>query len=199
MAEEIKDLIEKIQTEGVNVAKEKAKQIETQASKQAEEIIKKAKNEAVKIITEAEDKIHKLEQASKKSLSHAGRDLLISLKKEINALLDKIMVLAIRQTLTHLELTKILHSLVTDTAKQNKNNITILVNKDDLEKLNKTFLAELKEELKKGITLKAKEDISAGFLISYDAEKSYFDFTDKALAEYLSQHLKPELAKLLKE
>ena len=107
--------------------------------------------------------------------------------------------MSVRQALTANELTKILHSLIADNVKQNKSNIIISVSKEDLTKLEKGFLAELKEEVKKGITIKSSEDILAGFLISYDAGKSYFDFTDKALADYLGQYLKPELAKFIKE
>lgn len=198
MAEEIKQLIEKIQQEGIKVAEDKAQEIESQAKKQAEQIIQKAKNEADKIIAQAKDKVNKLEEASKASLSQAGRNLLISLKKDVNALLNKIIILSVRQALTVNELSKILHSLITDNVKQNKSNIIISVSKEDLAKLEKGFLAELKEEVKKGITINASEDILAGFLISYDAGKSYFDFTDKALADYLGQYLKPELAKFIK-
>jgi vacuolar-type H+-ATPase subunit E/Vma4 len=42
------------------------------------------------------------------------------------------------------------------------------------------------------------EDISSGFIISYDQGKSYFDFSDKALAEYIAGYLKPQLSEILK-
>lgn len=199
MAEEINQLIEKIQQEGIQAAEEKAKVIESQAKKDAGQIIEKAKNEAQIIILEAEDKIKRLEEASKTSLSQAGRNLLIGLRKEINGLLGKVLILTVRQSLQAQELSEILHSLISECVKHNKGSIVISVSKEDLERLEKTFLSGLKEELKKGITLKGSEDISAGFLISFDAGKSHFDFTDEALADYLGQYLKPKLAKLLKE
>lgn len=199
MAEEIKELIEKIQREGIQAAEEKAREIESQAKKEAEEIIQRAKNEAEKIISLAQEKIGRQEEASKTSLSQAGRNLLISLRKEINTLLDKALVLSVREALTPNELVKILHSLITESAKPGKSNIIVSLNKEDLTKLEKSFFAELKEEAKKGVILKAKDDIQAGFLISFDAGKSHFDFTDKSLAEYIGEHLKPELAKILKE
>lgn len=199
MAEDINQLIEKIQQEGIQAAEEKAKEIQSQAKKDAGQIIEKAKNEAQIIILEAEDKIKRLEEASKTSLSQAGRNLLISLRKEINDSLGKVLILTVRQSLQAQELSKILHSLISESVKQNKSSIVISVSKEDSEKLEKTFLSGLKEEIKKGITLKGSEDISAGFLISYDAGKSHFDFTDEALADYIRGYLKPELAKLLKE
>ncbi|MDP2938668.1 MAG: hypothetical protein Q8O13_01095 [Candidatus Omnitrophota bacterium] len=199
MSEEIKELIEKIQQEGVKQAEEKAGQIEAKSKQQAEQIIVQARNEAEKILEQAKEKVEKLEQASKTCLTQAGRDLLINLRKEINGCLDKIMVLSIREALNPEALAKILHSLINETAKHNKSNIIISLSKDDFEKIGEGFLSELKEELKKGITLQPSEDISAGFLISFDAGKSCFDFTGKALAEYIGQYIRPDLAKLLKE
>jgi len=59
------------------------------------------------------------------------------------------------------------------------------------------ILKELKEEAKKGIVLQPSDEIRAGFMISFDKGKSYFDFTDKALGEYISIHLQPRLRDLL--
>ncbi|MEW6008260.1 MAG: V-type ATP synthase subunit E family protein [Candidatus Omnitrophota bacterium] len=198
MAEEIRDLIAKIQNEGIKVAEDKARRIEMEAKELAEQIINNAKTQSAKLIGEAQEKINKMQDTSKSALKQAGRNMLISLKEEINSLLDKIVLLSARETLTPALLSKILHSLIIETAKQNKGNIIISLNKDDVEKLEKGFLAQLKQEIKKEITLKSSEDISAGFLISFDEGKSHFDFTEEALADYISQYLKPELAKLLK-
>lgn len=197
MAEEIKELIEKIQQEGIKAAEDKAQQIEAQAKQQAQNLIAQAKSEAAKVIAQAQEKINKMEEAHKTSLTQAGRNLLIALKKEINALLEKIIVLSIRHALTPQELAKIISAFIREKALQEKGNIIVSLSQEDLKKLEEDFLGELKEEIKKGLTLKAQEDISGGFLISFDSGKSYFDFTDQALAGYLGQYLKPELAKLL--
>ena len=84
-------------------------------------------------------------------------------------------------------------------AGEEKAGAVISLKKEDLEKLEKGFLQELKEKVKSGITLKSTADISGGFTISFDSGKSHLDFTDHALAEYLSSLLKPKLAELLKE
>ena len=53
MAEQIKDLIEKINQEGIKAAEEKARQVEEAAKQKADEILAKAKLEAERIIAEA--------------------------------------------------------------------------------------------------------------------------------------------------
>ena len=80
-----------------------------------------------------------------------------------------------------------------------RNDITIFLNKEDLETLEKNFLHKLIEETKKKIILRPAEEISGGFTISFDNGKSCYDFTDKALADYIGTYLKPKLNQILQE
>ena len=77
-------------------------------------------------------------------------------------------------------------------------DIKILLKKEDLDKLKKGLMLKLKEKSKLGIEFKSSPNINAGFSISFDKGKSYFDFTDEGLSEALSAYLNPELKKLLK-
>ncbi len=70
--------------------------------------------------------------------------------------------------------------------------------KEDLNKLRKTLISKLKDRLKDGIEFKPSPTINAGFSISFDKGKSFFDFTDEGLTEVLCAYLNPELARLLK-
>lgn len=199
MPEDINALIEKIQLEGVEVAEAKAREIEVQAKKEAEAIIAKARYEAQNILSKAKTEAVKIEESTKSLLKQAGRDLLLNLKKEINATLEKIVSSHTQQALNPAELLKIINALIKDyCSKEAKGSIVVSISKADLEKLEKSFASELKEEIKKGVTIKASEDISGGLTISYDAGKSHFDFTDKAITEYITAHLKPKLAEVLK-
>ena len=53
MAEEIKELIEKIQEQGIKAAQEEAAKIKSLADAQAQKIISEAKSESQKIIEQA--------------------------------------------------------------------------------------------------------------------------------------------------
>ncbi|MBI4974855.1 MAG: hypothetical protein HZC19_03525 [Candidatus Omnitrophica bacterium] len=199
MAEEIRDLIEKINEEGVKAAEEKAKAIEEEARRRAEAITKRAQAQAEREIAEARERIARMEESSRAILSQAGRDLILSLRKEITAILDRVIRSHVHKALNPDELADIIKSLIKDNAGKIKGDIVISLKKEDLEKLEKSLLGSLKDELKKGITLKSSEEIQAGFTISYDQGRSYYDFTDKALAEYIAFHLRPKLSEILKE
>jgi len=197
MPQELSDLIQKIQEEGVATAERKAQDIEEEAKHAASEIVQSAKKEAQGLISEAKQEISRIEKGGEESLKQSGRNLLLTLKKEISSMLDRFVVSDVRKALSPDDLTKILTQLIKNS--QNQKDIIVSVSKEDREKLEKGFLSGLKEEVKKGITLKRAEDIRGGFIISFDKGKSHFDFTDAALAAYIASFLKPKLALLLKD
>jgi len=197
MAEDLKGLIDKIQQEGVKAAEDKAAQIESQARRAAEEIVEKARIEAKRLLEQAENQAAQTQKNTEALLKQAGRDMLLSLRKEIEQALNKIITLELRRALEPQELAKIISHMIKEYAGKNKEEIILSLKKADLEIVEKHFLGKLKEEAKKGIVLKSAEDINGGFVISFDAGKSYFDFTDQALAEYIGTSLKPQLSRIL--
>lgn len=197
MAEEIRDLIEKINEEGVRAAEEKAQAIEAAAQLRAGEILKKAKTEAEVMIAAAQERIRKDEEKERILLSQAGRDLLLSLREEINAMLGRIVVSEVREVLTPDALFRLIEKSVRDYSAIGSSDITVSVNARDLEILENHFIKRLSDETKKTILLQPSEEISGGFTISFDDGKSAYDFTDKALASYIGTHLKPRLNRIL--
>ena len=197
MPEEIRDLIEKINQEGIKAAEEKAQNIESLAKQKADDILSQARIEAENIIAAAEDKVRREDTAEKALLAQAGRDLLLSLRKEINAMLDRIVVSDIQQALTPERLSGLLSEIVRNYEGVESSDITVFLKKEDLEILEKTIFQKLREETNNKIVLKPTEEISGGFTISFDRGKSCYDFSDRALAEYIGVYLKPKLNQLL--
>jgi V/A-type H+-transporting ATPase subunit E len=197
MADQIKELIDKIQQEGVEAAQAQAEQITQSAQAKAQEIIAKAKKDADKLILEAREEISRTEHSSKTALEQAGRNLLLKLKEEINATLKRIILLNLRQVLSPAELSSLILKLVKVSGVKDRLEIVVSLNKRDLVKIEQDFLGKLKAEIKKGLCLRAAEDIRGGFVISYDQGRSHFDFTDERLAEYIGAYLAPKLSRIL--
>jgi vacuolar-type H+-ATPase subunit E/Vma4 len=112
-------------------------------------------------------------------------------------MLDRILVSDIQQALTPERLSGLLSEIVRHYEGVENSDITVFLKKEDLEILEKTFFQKLREETNKKIVLKPTEEISGGFAISFDSGKSCYDFTDRALAEYIGLYLKPKLNQLL--
>lgn len=200
MSEKLKELLDKINEEGIKQAEEKAKAIESQAKKDAEKIVKDARIKAEKIIGEAEDEIRKTQEATDKALKQAARDLVLSLKDEIKKIFNRIITSESARSLSPEEIAPILKDLIERYVDKSEeiSDIKVLLKKDDLEKLKNTFIAKLKDKVKEGIEFRPSPNINAGFSISFDKGKSFFDFTDEGLQEALGAYLNPELAKLFK-
>jgi V/A-type H+/Na+-transporting ATPase subunit E len=197
MAQEIKDLIAKIQQEGVKVAQDQAAQIKAQADADGKKIISEAKIQAQKIIEQANTESQRLNDSTQASLKQAGRDLLISLKKEINFMLADLIKADIQRVLTENELLKIIEALIKNAPLSLGSEIIVSLNPLDQEKLAKEFFKQLAEKTKKQITLNSADRMKGGFIISFDGGRSIFDFSDTALTEYIAGFLKPELGKIL--
>ncbi|PIQ90743.1 MAG: hypothetical protein COV71_03055 [Candidatus Omnitrophica bacterium CG11_big_fil_rev_8_21_14_0_20_41_12] len=198
MAKEIKDLIAKIQTEGIKAAEDKAREIEAKAHAQAQLIIAQAHAQAKKITGDAQEQADKIRKSMETSLSQAGRDFLITLRAQVDTMLDKLVAENIRQSLTPEELFKIILALIKGATDKGSSQVIITLSVEDRKHLEKCFLKKLIEETKAQIVLKASDEISAGLRISFDAGKSHFDFSDTALAEYIALDIRPELARILK-
>ncbi|MCK9572167.1 MAG: V-type ATP synthase subunit E family protein [Candidatus Omnitrophica bacterium] len=197
MAEEIKDLIAKIQEEGIQLAQVHSGRIKADAEKEVSQIIAQAKIQAEKIIEQAKAQAKKTDDSTRAALEQAGRDMLISLRQEIIAMLERLIKMDLRQALTAEELAKIIAGLIKNTPLATGSQIVVSLNPLDQEKLEAGFLKQLISETKKTVVLKSADTIDSGFIISFDAGKSIFDFSGQALSDYISGCLKPELSKIL--
>lgn len=199
MTQDLRQLIDKINQEGVKAAEEQARLIEQGARDLAKQITQDAKKQAQELIAQAKNEIRMAEEKNKALMQQAGRDLLLSLRAQINTLLGRIVAAEIKKVLSPQELASLIAQLVKNIAVPQSQKVIATLKNEDCQALQDNFIAALKEETKKDIILKPSADILAGFTISFDNGKSHFDFSDKALAEYIGTYLKPRLAEILKE
>jgi V/A-type H+-transporting ATPase subunit E len=197
MAEEIRDLIEKIHQEGIKAAEEKSQLIEEEARQKADAILAQARQDAEEMMVSAKARVRLEDEKGKALLAQAGRDLLLSLRIEINAMLGRIMVSEVAQTLTPETISGLIRDVVSEYGREDSHPVTVELNSSAREILELHFLRKLEEETKRSIVLRPSDEITGGFTISFDSERSRFDFTDGALAEYLGTHLKPRLNQIL--
>ena len=200
MSEKLKALLEKINQEGVQQAEENARAIESKAKTDAEKIVQDARSQAEKIISDATESATKTKLSGEIALKQASRDLMLALKDEIKKIFSKVISGEAVKVMSQENMADILKDLIENYVKKdgNTSDIRVLLKKDDFANLRKTLISKLKDRLKEGIEFKPSPAITAGFSISFDKGKSFFDFTDEGLTEVLCAYLNPELAKLLK-
>lgn len=200
MSEQIQELINKIKSEGVQVAEQQAKEIEENAQKKAAEIIAQAKKEKERLIAEAKVEAEKTKVSTDIALKQAARDMLLSLRKEIAQMLQKIVVAQIGDALSIEKMGEIIVAVALKYFEaQGIFDITVAVSEQDLGQFKTDIVGKLKDQMKKDVTVSGSADIAKGFTISFDQGKSSFDFTDKSLAEYLAAYVNQYVGSLLKE
>ncbi|MCY1151932.1 MAG: V-type ATP synthase subunit E [Sphaerochaetaceae bacterium] len=196
MAQQIQDLVQSIQKEGIEKANKKAEQIITDAKLKADDIVKSAKKEAEKVLSDADKEIALRDQSAKASLSQAARDVQLSLKKaltaEINALLEEKVAKAFK-TKDFVKLIKEVISL----GFCDVQNTEVQISEKDFEDLAAVLTKELGDKIKQGLEIKPVKTVNVGFKLADKDGSGYFDFSTEATAKLMIPFLSPAIAKIV--
>ena len=139
-------------------------------------------------------------KSGEESLRQAGRNLLISFRESVAKQLEAIAGENVTAVYSSDSLAKLIITVVEGWAnKPDAENLEVILNSDDLKKLEQTLLAGLKEKMLGGVTLKANNNFDKGFRIATNNGAAYYDYSAEAVVEMLSNYLSPKVTELLKE
>ncbi len=200
MEVQLKELIEQIKKDGAEAAEAEAKAIVEAAKLDAEKIIADAHAQANKILASAKTETERITKSSEDAIRQAGRNLLISFRESVTRELKAI----VSENVTAVYSSEVLAGLIISIVENCANNpdtedIAVILNTQDLNKLEETLLAALKEKMLKGITLKANDNFDGGFRIAVSGGSAYYDYSAEAIVDMLSNYLSPKVTELLKE
>lgn len=197
---QLQELIDQIKKDGVATAEAEAKVIVDAAKAEAEKIVAEAKIQADKILNDAKAETERMTKSSEDAIRQAGRNLLISFRESVSKELKAIIGENVSAVYSSESLAKlIVHIVVNWANKPDAEDIAVILNTEDLNELEKTLLAALKEKMLKGITLKANDNFDGGFRIAVNNGSAYYDYSAEAVVDMLSNYLSPKVSELLKE
>ncbi len=198
MESQLQNLIEKIKTDGVDEAKKQADTIVTEAQSQAQTIISDAKKQASQIIEDAKSEAARTEEAGTKALEQAGRNLILSLKKEISDLLDLVLKNEVKATLSGKPMLDILNKIAENwNEEKSGSGLEIILSKEDCDTLTSGAIADLQKKITSGVKLTPSDSVEAGFRIGQKDGNVFYDFTEEGIAEIMGQYLNPKLSAIL--
>jgi len=99
MAEQLQELLERINREGVEKAEKKAGEIIAAAEKKAKEIVEAAEKQAAERKAAAAADAENLKKNAEKAIQQSSRNVLIYLQEEIQKYFDRILTAAIAESL----------------------------------------------------------------------------------------------------
>ena len=197
---QLRELIDQIKKDGVEAAESEAQAILKAANDEAEKIILSAKAEAKRILQEAKKENERMVKSSEDAIRQAGRNLLISFRESVTRELNAIIGENVTAVYSSDAFAGLIISIVESWAKKpDAEDIAVILNTQDLNKLEETLLAVLKEKMLKGITLKSNDNFDGGFRIAVKGGSAYYDYSAEAVVDMLSNYLSPKVTELLKE
>ena len=196
---ELKNIIEKIKSEGVEEAEQKDSKIVKEAEQKASKIVKEAEEKKKDIIEQAKKEADKLKTNGEEALRQASRNVLLSLKEKITDLFNKVTEKKIGEELSPDALSQIIVKAIQDIKKTGEANIEVLLSEKDKDEVEKAVFSALKKEVSEGVTVKVSPRVEKGFLIGEKGTQMYYDVTDAAIAEAFNLFLNPRIEKILKE
>jgi len=198
MESTVKELIDRIKSDGIQSAQESANQIVAEAEKKAQNILKDAEKEGAEIKEKAKKDIQRFEESSKSALIQSSRDVLLGVKTEVIALVERLIHQSIADSLTP----ETLQSVLLEVAKafsSSPNKVEIQLKPDDQKKIENAVLGSLKNTLKSGVEIKPAPRLAKGFRIGESEGAAFFNFTPAEIAAVLSQMVSPKLKEILEE
>ena len=199
MDAQLQEIIETIKNEGVKNAEARQQEIIDNANSKAQSIIEDAKKEAESIVSKAKAEAQKHEASGKAALQQAGRDLVLTVRSEIEKLFDKVVHEATGEALTGEKLADAIVAALSNWDESKVGDLQLLLPEKSQKEVEEGLKKRLADAMKQGVEIKPVQSIQAGFRISTKDGSAYYDFSDEGIAEMLSAFVSPRLAELLQQ
>ena len=197
MDAELQEIIDTIKSEGVKNAEARQQEIIENANSKAQSIIEDAKKEAESIVSNAKQEAEKHEASGRAALQQAGRDLILTVRGEIEKLFDRVVHEATGEALTGEKLADAIVAALNSWEESKVADLQILLPEEQQKEVEKGLKGRLAESMKKGVEIRPVSTIQKGFRISTKDGSAYYDFSDEGIAEMLSAFVSPRIAELL--
>ena len=134
MSQQVQELIDKIKKEGIEEARQKARQVMDEAEKKAADIIKAikgidgedtqiikaAKLQAEQFMAAAREENRRFEASGRAALKQAARDMILDLRKQIEAVLQSVIHSEIKLSLDNSQLARLIETAIVKCIEANK-------------------------------------------------------------------------------
>jgi V/A-type H+-transporting ATPase subunit E len=194
MTQDLQQLLDKIQRDGVDKAKSEADKILEKAHAQARALVESAQNEATRIKASARQEAEAFERRAEETIRQSARDTVLTVEKSVSALLTNLLVKDVNAALNSSEVAL---RLVLEAVR------AYLSSTPTLEVVAAATLADalrakLAAEAVSGVTVVTDDTTGAGFRVRLANGRIEHAFTGAAVAESLARQLRPRLAALMK-
>ena len=194
MTQDLQQLLEKINTDGVEKAKSEGAKIIDQANAQAKEIVAAATRNAEQMVAHAKQEADAFERRAEETIRQSARDTVLNVEKSVTTMLTALLLKDVNTTMNTGELVAQLASEAVRAYIQEKGSMDVVASS----KLVEAIRAKLAAEALNGVTVVSDDHTGAGFKVRLANGRIEHDFSGAAVADALAKNLRPKLAALLK-
>lgn len=195
-----KALITSVRNEAVREAESEVERIHTKATEKARHLVKNAEHEAQQILDQAREEALQFQKASEDAVKRASRDVLIAMESAILAQLNAVLLRETREAMNGESLAGIIRTLVENWRQERPDEpLELLLSPANLRELEEVSWAGLKDEFRRGVTLRPVEGIDAGLRIGAVDGAGHYDFSSETMVAWLSRFIGPNLRAVLRE
>ena len=201
MESELQSLLDKIKEEGIEEGEKQSSRLVNDAHEKAAKIVGDADKEAARIIEAAKTEAARLRRSGEKALQHAARDIILSVRRDVQNLIQHILRYETKRSLSPELLAQMVLRLLDqwDWCKAERSELEIVFSDDDLSDVQDYLIQRVPRELKNGVTLKGSRSFERGFRIGLKEGHVHYDFTDSGIVDMLSVYLNPMLTETIRE
>lgn len=198
MADELQQLLDRIQSDGVDKAKAEGNALVEKARAEAAEVVENAKAKAAEILVEAEKDSKSFAVRAEQSLKQAARDTILSVQSAVEHALNALLSAEVEKTLED-DLVKSLIEQAVDTYIKAGESLEVTVPEARQAALAEWAKGAFQAEAGQGIDIRGDRSLAQGFRVSLSDGRIQHDFSAEAIGAALGELLRPQLAKLLKD
>lgn len=191
---QLQELLQRIQSEGVQAATTKAEALIAEAESKAASMVADAEREAKSLRDGAKADAARMLDAGNAALAQAARDTILSFKDRISSILRDAVMAEAASRIDESVLAQVMPEVVARCLRPEDGDVTLLLAPATVEKLDAGFAARLASILGKGVEIHPVSGITAGFRISSRGGALVYDFNADAVAELLARRLNARLA-----
>ena len=186
--EDLQNLLERINREGVEKAEAQAREIVAAAEAQAAEIVRKATETAAQFRAAAQRDADAFSSRAAETIRQSARDIVIGVKDAVTALLENLLAKGVDKALAdECTAAELVASAIRDLT--GPGEITC---GPQLASALKSQVSDLKS-----FVLATDASMGAGFTVKLDGGRIEHAFTADVIAAELAKRLRPDLAKLV--
>jgi len=200
MADELQALLNRINEEGLKQADTARQEVLDKARAEAERLLQTAHRDSERMVEQAKREAELLVAKGRQSLQQAARDVILSLREQLQARLQAVAKTCAGEAMTPEAMANMVVELARGYAARGGDveRLDVLLSETQRGDLERHLKARLQADLREHCQVSPVPGAEGGFKLIFNGDDVVYDFSTEALAEALAVFLSPRLADLLR-